>query len=84
MDNFLSNQNNKLKGDVYIMTDLTKSMIKKNIEELEDAIHELYMSGENMTDEGAEQINRLEDAKIELEALLEEMGVRYFKELPFV
>jgi flagellar motility protein MotE (MotC chaperone) len=71
MDNFLSNQNNKLKGDVYIMTDLTKAIIKKDIAELEDAIHEVYLSGADVTDEGSKEIARLEESIRELEALLE-------------
>ena len=53
------------------MTNLTKVIIKKDIAELEDAIHEVYLSGADVTDEGSKEIARLEESIRELEALLE-------------
>jgi len=55
------------------MTDLTKAIIKKNIMELEDAIHEVYLGGGDMTSEGNAEIDRLEEAILDFEAMLKEV-----------
>ena len=55
------------------MTKLTKLLLEKNIENLEDAIHETLMGGGEMIEEVGKEVDRLNNSINEIKEILKEV-----------